>query len=178
MIKGHGEQQVVVKSGPKKPKLENLTLSQWSIANLAILYKLTSEGKLVGPALMDYLSYTTKIYQLVQKYSLNSVLLYDREYRQLQANIGFRWGIDVQHLHMLHLQSRDKQVKTGFQSQNQKKGPSGQSVRSKGDSRDTAIVGILIVRKAVASRSADFCISASCRVVLKSIRPLPMRKKN
>ena len=142
VIGGQGEQQVVVKSGPKKPKLENLSLSQWSIANLAILYKLTSEGKLVGPALMDYLSYTTKIYQMVQKCSLSSVLLYDREYRQLQASMGFRWGTDVQHLHMLHLQPRDKQVRPGTQSQNQKRGASSsatQSAKSKGDNRDTGI---------------------------------------
>ena len=116
VIGGQDEQQVVVKSGPKKPKLETLSLSQWSIANLSILYRLTNEGKLVGPALMDYLSYTTKIYQLVQKCSLASVLLYDREYRQLQSNMGFRWGTDVQHLHMLHLQPRDRQVKTGTQN--------------------------------------------------------------
>ena len=40
VIGGQGEQQIVVKSGPKKPKLENLTLSQWSIANLGILKSL------------------------------------------------------------------------------------------------------------------------------------------
>ena len=36
VIGGQGEQQVVVKSGPKKPKLETLSLSQWSFANLSI----------------------------------------------------------------------------------------------------------------------------------------------
>lgn len=36
VIGGQGEQQVVVKSEPKKPKLENLSLSQWLIANMAI----------------------------------------------------------------------------------------------------------------------------------------------
>ena len=63
---------------------------------MAILYKLAGDGKLEGPALMDYLSYTTKVYQLVQKYSLASVLLY--EYRKLQGSMGFRLGTDVQHL--------------------------------------------------------------------------------
>lgn len=124
VIGGQGDQQVIVKSGPKKPKLENLSLSQWSIANLAILYKLVSEGKLVGPALMDYLSYSTKFYQLVQKCSLTSVLLFDREYRKLQADMGFRWGTDVQHLHTLHLQPRDKLSKQGIMPQSTKKGNS------------------------------------------------------
>ena len=92
VVGGQGEQQLVIKAGPKKPRLESLTLSQWSVANLGILYKLANEGKLGGPSLMDYLSYTTKVYQLVQKYSLVSVLLYDREYRKLQGALGFRWG--------------------------------------------------------------------------------------
>lgn len=108
VVGGQGEQKLVLKSAPKKPKLESLTLSQWSFANLAILYKLVGEGKLAGSGLMDYLSYTTKVYQLVQRCSLVSVLLYDREYRQLQSNMQFRWGSDVQHLHTLHLQPRDR----------------------------------------------------------------------
>ena len=33
VIGGHGDQQVVLKSGSRKPKLEGLTLSQWSIAS-------------------------------------------------------------------------------------------------------------------------------------------------
>ena len=89
---------------------------------MAILYKLAGEGKLAGSALMDYLSYTTKFYQVVQKYNLTSVLPYAREYRQVQASMGFRWGTDVQHLHTLHLQSRDRQMKPGVQSQLPKKG--------------------------------------------------------
>ena len=122
VIGGQGEQQIVVKAGPKKPKLENLTLSQWSVANLAILYKLVADGKLKDESLMDYLSYSTKIYQLVQKCSLASVLLYDREYRQLQANMSFRWGTDVQHLHTLHLHFREKLVTQGPNSTNQRRG--------------------------------------------------------
>ncbi|MEW8546117.1 MAG: hypothetical protein AB2693_21565 [Candidatus Thiodiazotropha sp.] len=108
IIGSHGDQQILVKSGPRKPKLENLTLSQWSVANLSILYKLSRDGKLIGQSLMDYLSYTTKVYQLVQRYNLISVFLYDREYRKLQASEGFRWGTDVQHLHQINLQPREK----------------------------------------------------------------------
>lgn len=123
VLGGQGDQQIIVKSGPKKPRLENLTLSQWSVANLSILYKLVSENKLIGTAMMDYLSYTTKVYQLVQRFSLVSVLLYDREYRKLQATMGYRWGADVQHLHTLFLQPRDKP--TAQASQQPKKGKPG-----------------------------------------------------
>ena len=112
IIGGNGEQSIVVKSGPKKPLLENTTLFQWSVANMAIIYKLLGEGKLQGAALLDYLSHTTKIYQFVQRYSLPSVLQYDKECRKVQAAMGFSWGTDVQHLHKLHLIPRDK-VSTG-----------------------------------------------------------------
>ena len=78
----HEGGQVIIKSGVK-PKLESLTLSQWSIANLAILYTLVGEGKLEGNRILDYLSYTTKIYQLTQRYENVSVYFYHTEYRKL-----------------------------------------------------------------------------------------------
>ena len=81
IVGGSGSHQVVVKSGSKKPKLENVSLAQWTVANLAILYKLKGEAKLTGEGFFDYLSYTTKVCQLIQRYNLVSVLLYDREYR-------------------------------------------------------------------------------------------------
>ena len=98
-------EEEVVLVGHGEPPMENLTLSQWSVANLAILYRLVNDHKLQGSSLMDYLSYTTKIHQLVQRYSLVSVLLFDREYRKLQTMMKFRWGTDVQHLSNIHLQS-------------------------------------------------------------------------
>ena len=106
IVGGSGSHQVVVKSGPKKPKLENVSLAQWTVANLAILYKLKGDAKLTGEGVFDYLSYTTKVCQLVQRYNLVSVLLYDREYRKLQCSHEFRWGTDVPHLHSVYLQPR------------------------------------------------------------------------
>lgn len=105
VVGGNGTQQVIVKSGPRKPKLENVTLAQWSVANLVILYRLVAESKLHAGNILDYLSYTTKICQLVQRFTLLSVLMYDREYRQLQARHRFRWGTDVPHFHTIHLQT-------------------------------------------------------------------------
>ena len=64
--------QIIVKSRVK-PKLEAIILSQWSIANLAIMYRLLGEGKLGDEGVIDYLSYSTKIYQLTQKYENVSV---------------------------------------------------------------------------------------------------------
>ena len=83
VVGGNGSQQVIIKSGPRLPKLEAISLAQWSVANLAILYKLFGEGRLDLTGILDYLSYTTKICQLVQRFNLISVLVYDREYRKL-----------------------------------------------------------------------------------------------
>lgn len=47
-----------------------------------------------GVAAREYMAYTSYISQLAQKYQWWSVLLFDREYRQLQANNGFKWGTD------------------------------------------------------------------------------------
>ena len=65
VLGSHGDKQFIFKSRPKNPRLKNMILSQWSVANLAILIKLVGKNKLQGPGLMDYLSYMTKIYQMV-----------------------------------------------------------------------------------------------------------------
>ncbi|CAG2225451.1 unnamed protein product [Mytilus edulis] len=57
--------QLVFKSGPLRPKLESLSLCQWSRANLSIMYKLLSTGELTQTQILDYLSYTMRFYQLV-----------------------------------------------------------------------------------------------------------------
>lgn len=80
-----------------------MTLAQWCVANNAILYRLVSESKLNPSNMLDYISYSTKICELVQRFTLVSVFLYDRNYRELQAQNGFRWGTDVPHLQNVHL---------------------------------------------------------------------------
>ena len=90
--------EFVCRSGSRKPKLDNLTISQWSLANIAILYKLFQEGSIQLHEVFDYLSYTTHIYSLIGTHELTSVYFYDREYRRLQAGHKFRWGTAVGHL--------------------------------------------------------------------------------
>ena len=150
VIGGQGEQQVVVKSGPKKPKLETLSLSQWSIVNLSILYRLTNEGKLVGPALMDYLSYTTKIYQLVQKCNLASVLLYEdlggvRMYNICTCYISNPGTAKLKLAPKPTPAAKPQTIPS----------PTIQNLRGK-----VVSVRTIIVRKVVAFKSANICTSA------------------
>ena len=120
--------QIVIKSGAK-PKLDGITISQWSIANLAILYVLVGEGKLVGQAVLDYLAYSTKIYQLTQRYENTSVYFYDREYRKLQACHGFHWGCDIPHWQTVLLIPRvprnDKRSKGPYPRSQPRQGAAG-----------------------------------------------------
>ena len=150
--------------------MEGLTFLQWSIANMAILYKLVGKGKLGGSALMDYLLYTTKFYQLVQKYSLVSFLLYDREYRQLQSSMGYRWGTDVNHLHTLHLQPGDNPIKQVQQSHSQKRG--GEMPRRSRISKEKGVMQpsaeMSIAKRVALSLNVSFLISVFCLVVGRS----------
>ncbi|CAG2216116.1 unnamed protein product [Mytilus edulis] len=106
IVSESGSGQLILKSGPTKPKLESLNVSQWSMANLAILYKLLEEGHLVQNNILDYLSYATRTYQLFLSHDVTSVFFYDREYRRLQNLHKFRWGTDVPHIQTVFLKSK------------------------------------------------------------------------
>lgn len=71
IVRGNGKYQAILKSG--KPNLKNISIAQWVVAELAIFYKLQGESWLVGDGVLDYQSCTTKICQLVRRYSIESV---------------------------------------------------------------------------------------------------------
>lgn len=98
--------QLVFKSVPLRPKLESLSLCQWSRANLSIMYKLLSTGELTQTQALDYLSYTMRFYHLVSSCEFVSVLFFDREYRRLQKQHSFRWGTDIPHLQSVYLRPK------------------------------------------------------------------------
>ncbi|CAC5393939.1 unnamed protein product [Mytilus coruscus] len=98
--------KLVFKSGPAKPKLETLTVTQWSMANLSIMHKLLAVGDLASSQVMDYLSYTMRVYLFLSSCELVSVLFFYREYRRLQKQHQFRWGTDIPHLHSVLLRPK------------------------------------------------------------------------
>ena len=106
-LSNQGQAKIVVSYGPKKPKLETVTVQQWVIANTRIFYSLLAEGKLAGQkAIQDYLIYTVKEMELSSKYDWKSLLLYDGEFRKLQAIYALLWGFDSTHLHAVMLQPK------------------------------------------------------------------------
>jgi len=99
--------RIVLRAPKAKPKLENVSLTMWVAANARIMHELSQTGKLASMGqIADYLSYTVKVAELLESHILNSVILYDNEYRKLQHKFGFRWGSDSQHLHTRFLVKR------------------------------------------------------------------------
>ena len=162
MVGGNGSRQVILKAGPKKPRLEHITLAQWPVASLAILYKLHGESRLTGDSMLDYLSYTTKICQLVQRYSLISVLLYDREYRKLQSTHDFRWGTDVTHLQSVYLQPR------GPRPTNLAKGPTHLSPKPQSSQSPLTLDGQVICKM---FNTKSGCTYKDCKYVHQCSHP-------
>ena len=113
VVSSNDDYQIICRSGPKKPKLENLAVSQWSVANIAILHKLVQDGTLPLSQTFDYMSYTTYLYRLMNAYDLVSVYMFDREYRRLQHAHKFRWGTVVGHLSTQHLRLRQSKENVG-----------------------------------------------------------------
>ena len=93
--------------GSKKPKLESITMADFSIANIRIFYELLTSNRLPTPDdLRDYLSYSVKIFELGKKFTWSSVLKYDDEFRMLQHTYGYPWDKDHSHLHEIMLVPR------------------------------------------------------------------------
>ena len=82
--------KLMLSFGGNKVKLESITIEQFNIANLRIFYELLSSNKLpTSDDLRDYLSYSIKVLELPRKYTWESVLKYDDEYRILQHTYGY-----------------------------------------------------------------------------------------
>lgn len=123
-----------------RPKLESVSPSQWIVANSKIMSHLLESGSISSTQVMDYVAYTAKIGELACRYSWMSVMLFDNEYRELQAIHKFRWGADIPHLSTVCLRERSvtnvqnsksgkaKSARTPSKSYVRKIAPSGKEI--------------------------------------------------
>lgn len=59
---------------------KKIALSMWAAANARIMHRLSNTGKLSSPAqIVDYLSYTVKVAELLAFLTFASVVIYDNE---------------------------------------------------------------------------------------------------
>ena len=98
-----GSTRFLVKYGKRTPKLESVTVAQWTVANTRITDRLISSKQLVSyDNIKSYLAYTVNVMQLCTRYTWVSILRFDDEFRQLQAFCQVPWTYDSNHLHTVH----------------------------------------------------------------------------
>ena len=81
---------------------------------------------------LNYLSYTYKVGDLALNFTWPSVLQMDDEYRCKQAQFGFPWGVDSQHLNTKLVWREKDKDKTKGKPQNQRfrrEGTQGEEVQ-------------------------------------------------
>jgi hypothetical protein len=69
-----------------------ITLDAWGAANTRLLNYLLQTGRVKHCDVEYYLAYTAHIFDLVERYQWVSILSFDQQYRELQAEHGFPWG--------------------------------------------------------------------------------------
>ena len=102
---------ITIEAGPKRPSITIISRNQRGIANMRILTQLMANGSLSSMAhITNYLAFTTKIHQHAIRCTWSSIMIYDREYRQLQATEGFPWGMDNIHLQTVYLREKAPEI--------------------------------------------------------------------
>jgi hypothetical protein len=70
----------------------NISMEEWGAANCRLMSYLLQQGKLSRKDIDYYLAYTTKIYDMASKFTWQSILFFDRQYREVQAEFNMQWG--------------------------------------------------------------------------------------
>ena len=102
-----------------KPKLEKVSLAMWVVANTRMMKAMMARPEF---CVEQYLTYMEMIGELACRFTWTSVLLFDEEYRQRQAAVGFPWGTEAPYLSTVLLRDRQQ----GAASSTQQHRPHGQ----------------------------------------------------
>lgn len=86
-----------------------ITIDEWGAANGRLLNFLLSSHNLARSDIEYYIAYTTQIFDFATKYTWASILVFDQQYRELQAHHGFKWGTFAPQLEMQLLQPKTTQ---------------------------------------------------------------------
>lgn len=96
---------VTIKLPNAKPKLDKVSPSAWIVANAKIMATLLARS----PDSFDvaaYIRYTEMVGELGCRFTWQSVLVFDDEYRHRQASEQFAWGTEAPHLATVVLRDR------------------------------------------------------------------------
>ena len=98
---------LILKSGPKKPKYESLTIWQWCLGAVRIQDELVRLGRLQSELdKRQYWGYICKVLELNGRFEWQSILEFDKEYRSHQARFEFAWGTEIPHLCSVQLKDK------------------------------------------------------------------------
>ena len=107
LLLDNGTNKLFLKGGPKKIKLEQVTMSQWVIGAIHILNHFIEGNKFDSTAQMQsYLRYTVKVMELAGKFEWLSVLKFDDDFWHIQALYNYPWLPESHHLHLTRLQPK------------------------------------------------------------------------
>lgn len=85
------QETIVLKTDDDHPYL-GIFIEEGGTANMRILNHLLCTDQLKRTEIEFYLAYTTKIFEFAENFEWSGVLNFDYNYRELQAEHGFRWG--------------------------------------------------------------------------------------
>lgn len=144
----------------KKKTLDKVTIEEWGYANVKIMQELVKQKRLKN--INGYLNYTADIYRLASRHVWHSVLLYDMEYRQKQAEENFDWGTYRQDLRDFQLVTkRDNPTTRAFSDASKAKG------RNMGTNKDDRRKGPFLPDGREICRSFNYnsCFRTDCKMM-------------
>lgn len=89
---GNYQDRLVLKCDEDHP-YAGIHMGEWGAANCRVMNALIAKGILSRQHVEYYLAYTAKIFEFSSKYDWENILDYDHQYRELQAEHGFLWGV-------------------------------------------------------------------------------------
>ena len=89
---GSNQDRIVFKTDEDHP-YSGILIEEWGAANCRVMNALLSKGILRRENVEYYLAYTAKIFEFASRYEWENVLDYDHQYRELQAEHDFHWGV-------------------------------------------------------------------------------------
>ena len=88
---GDVDDQLIVRTSDDHP-YAGISIAEWGAANCRLLHAILLDGAIAQHDIPFYLAYTATICDFASKYEWSSVLDYDHQYRERQAQYGYTWG--------------------------------------------------------------------------------------
>ena len=103
VVAQNGVTKLALSFGPEKLEMENISVYQYVIASVHILNFLVEGGQTHDfiKGIKQYLAYLIKTMELATRFEWRSVLIYDDQFRQLQA-LYVPWVYEIHHLHTVN----------------------------------------------------------------------------